>query len=679
MSGDRELHHLPAAGPRGRGGLRRPGPGHRPRLQGLGVINFAHGAMAGYVAYVYSELRRTGDLVFPVIGLPDRLDLGDSVSFWPALVIALACAVLLGLAAHYLVFRPLRHAPSLAKVVASVGLMIVLQSIIVLRFGTTNRTVSTILPAEPFEIFGINIPRDRLYLAALAILVSAVLWAAYRFLRFGLATRAAAENEKGASLLGYSPEKLAATNWVIATVLAGLAGILIAPISGLNPLNYSLFVVPALGAALVGRFSSFGLTMAAGLGIGMLQSEVTKFQATYSWFPKVGVKEGLPFLIIILVMYLAGKSLPTRGTLAEGRQASALRPGPLIPSTLLPVIGVVALLFTIQGGYRFALIVSMIGAVIALSLVVLTGFVGQISLAQMAFAGTAAFTLSKFADKVGIPFPFAPLMAAGVAALLGLLVGIPALRVRGVNLAVITLAAGVAIEEFVFKNPSYSGGFRGSPVPEAGLFGLEFGRGNDISFGIFVLVVLTLVALGVSNLRRSTTGRRLLAVRSNERAAAASGVSVASAKLLAFAISSFIAGLGGCLIAYQRGQVSFESFGVFVSLNYLAMAYLGGIAVVSGAMVAGALASGGLVFLSLDRWIGFGKYELLVAGIGLIITAILNPEGIAGGMRFMVGQLRQRFTGARAPVPIGEAPAPEAAHGSGGEAREKERVSDATG
>ena len=607
--------------------------------RGSGVINFAHGAMAGYIAFVYAELRKTGDLVFPVIGLPARYHVADDVRLWPAIVISMLVAVAVGVAVHLLVFRPLRYAPPLARVIASVGLMIVVQAIIVLRFGTENRNVTAILPAEAVKIFGLTLPRDRLYLALLVVLVAAVLWAVYRFTTFGIATRAAAENEKGASLLGYSPERLAVLNWIIAAVLAGIAGILIAPISSLNPLNYSLFVVPALGAALVGRFSSFGVTVAAGLVIGTMQSEVTKLTSELEWFPKVGVREGLPFLIIIATMFLLGKSLPTRGSLVEGRQPMALAPRRLWVVVPLWVATAVVLLNVLHGGYRFALIVSMIGAVIALSLVVLTGFVGQISLAQMAFAGAAGFSLSRFAVRYDIPFPLAPLLGAGVAVVLGVLVGLPALRVRGVNLAVITLAAGVAIEEFFFKNPDYTGGFSGSPIPEARIFGIEFGRGGDISFGLFVLTVLTLLGLAVTNLRRSTTGQRMLAVRVNERAAAAAGVNVARTKLLAFAISAFIAGIGGTLIAYQRGQVSFESFGVFVSLSYLALAYLGGIGTVSGAMVAGALASGGLVFVTLDRWIGFGKYELLVSGVGLILTAILNPEGIAGGFRLMIGNV----------------------------------------
>ena len=205
----------------------------------------------------------------------------------------------------------------------------------------------------------------------------------------------------------------------------------------------------------------------------------------------------------------------------------------------------------------------MIVAIIALSLVVLTGLVGQISLAQAAFAGTAGFALSKIGTR--LPFPLSLLAAAPVAAVLGVLVGMPALRIRGVQLAVVTLAAGVAIEQFVFRNPKLSPP-SGNLIPDPTLFGIDLGvraQGTTSPAGssaLLVLVVLTLAALAVANLTRSGTGRAFLAVRSNERAAASLGVNVAAAKLVAFALSSFLAGLGGALIGYSRGQLSADSF-----------------------------------------------------------------------------------------------------------------------
>jgi branched-chain amino acid transport system permease protein len=262
----------------------------------------------------------------------------------------------------------------------------------------------------------------------------------------------------------------------------------------------------------------------------------------------------------------------------------------------------------------------------------------------MTFAGVAGFVLTRL-GTAGIPFPVAPLAAAAAAALLGLLVGIPALRVRGVNLAVVTLAGAVAVEELVFKNPVLVGGVAGRRVPEPRLFGLDLGIGGPDTtsyprpvFGLLVLVVLTALALAVVGLRDSRLGRRFLAVRSNERAAAAVGVSVEGTKLAGFALSAFVAGLGGALLGYSQGRLSYASFGVFVSLAFLAVTYVGGIARVSGALVGGALASGGIVFTALDQAAGLGRYELLVTGAGLVAMAVLYPDGVASA----VGRLRAR-------------------------------------
>ena len=636
--------------------------------QGSGVINFAFGAMAMVPTYIFVFLRQTGDLVLPVPGIP-HISIGTTVSFWPALFISLALAAVLGLLAHFLVFRPLRAAPVLAKVVASVGLMITLQALIVLQFGSGNINAGQVLPGDPVQILGMTVPRDRLYLAGVVLVLTALLWLVYRFTRFGLATRAAAENEKGAALIGYSPDRLAAANWVIATVLAALVGILVGPITSINPVSYSLLIVPALGAALAGRLTLFIPTVVTAFLIGMAQSVTTLLQSDYSWMPRVGLQDGLPFVVILVVMVVLGKSLPTRGTLSEG-SPPPVRSGRrvMLPGSIGVAVAVIALV-VFPSIYRVSLIYSMIGAIICLSIVLLTGFVGQISLAQMTFAGAAGFALSKLGVSLGIPFPLAPLLAGVAAAAAGVVIGIPALRVRGIHLAVVTIAASVAIVEFVFKNPDYTGGFNGSRMPTPRVLGLDLSIGGQgagsyprLVFGLFVLAVLTVVAIGVANLRRSPTGGRFLAVRANERAAAAVGINVAATKLLAFGASAFIAGLGGALLGYYQGILSFDSFNAFASLSFLAVAYLGGITSVSGAMIGGSLVGGGIVFTALDNWIGFGKYQLLVAGVGVVLTAVLNPLGIAGGLAISGAALKRKLLAARSnPIDTLEPPADAAA------------------
>lgn len=631
--------------------------------RGSGVVNFAYGAMATWTAYVFYDLRVNGDYALPVPGLPPRIDLGGQVAFVPALVVALATAGVMGLATYVLVFRPLRTAPALAKVVASVGVLIMILALVQLRFHETTVIPEKILPSEPVTFAeNLTIPRDGLWLGGIAIALALALWVVYRFTRFGLATRAAAEDERGAITLGFSPDLLAAVNWTLAAVIAGLVGILASPLTQLSPLLFTaLYFVPALGAALIGRFTSFGVACAAGLAIGMIQSSFVQIQLDVSWWPEIGAREGLPFLAIVIALIILGKRLPTRGSLEFEELPRAPMPHPTAFKLLIPYAAVVAAFFVLPGGWRIALLTSLIAAVLALSLVVLTGFVGQISLAQMAFAGVAGFALARFAGDMDIPFPFAPILAALVATAFGLAVGLPALRVRGINLAIVTLAGGVAIQEFVFKNPDYTGSNSegGVKIPSPELFGLDLGlteKGDLFRpvFGVLVVTVLFFLVVGVTNLRRGTLGRRMLAVRANERAAAAAGIDVASTKLVAFGISAFIAGVGGALIGYRFGSISDTSYGLFASLTVLAFAYIGGITSVGGALLAGAVTAGGVMFFGLEQLTaGSGSsanLQLFIGGIALVVTAILNPQGIAGAFSRR-GRAARSESGARASAP----------------------------
>lgn len=592
-----------------------------------GVVNVAHGAMAAYISYVFVELRSSGDLVLPV----GRLHLASSVPFAPALFLSLVMAAVLGLVVHLLIFRPLGRAPALAGLVASVGLLATLQALIVLRFGQGGRPVPAVVAAEPIRLFGVVVPRDRLLLAAMVIATAAVLWAVYRFTRFGLASRATSDDSDGVALLGWSPQKLAAVNWMTASVLAGLGGILVSPVTGLDPVTTTLLIVPALAAALVGRLVSFGATVAAALALGMAQSEILLLQDRISWLPRSGIREALPLVVIVTALALGAGSRLARTSGADRLPlARAVRPGRLLPAAGVGTVAGVLGLLALGGQHRLALVTTMIGMLVCLSIVVLTGWSGQISLAQMAFAGVAGFCLSKLASGFGVPFPIAPILAAAAAALVGVAVGLPAVRARGVSLAIVTLAGAVVVEDVVFRNPALTGGFSGSKVPTPALFGVRLDPGNGPGFGLLVLAVVVGTAVGLVRLRRSGAGRRLLAVRANERAAAAVGIDVAATRLWAFALSALIAGTAGALLGYQQGRLSSGSFGVFVSLAYLAVASLGGIAGIAGALIGGLLVPDGLVFSVLD----LGRYQLLVSGIGLILVTVLAPGGLTGRRRY---------------------------------------------
>jgi ABC-type branched-subunit amino acid transport system permease subunit len=256
----------------------------------------------------------------------------------------------------------------------------------------------------------------------------------------------------------------------------------------------------------------------------------------------------------------------------------------------------------------------------------------------------------------GIPFPFAPILSALAAGVVGTLVGLPALRVRGVNLAVVTIAAAIAIQSVYFENNALNGGTSGAKVSGPSLFGLDLRIGSGdgyprIQFGILCLVVLTLTGIGVANLRRSRLGAQMLAVRADERSAAANGINVARVKLLGFAVGSCVAGLGGAMLGYQQTAISGDSFDVLTSIMLFGVCYIAGITTVAGAIVAGIVGSNGLVFVFTDRLISFGNYYLLVTGLMLIFAVIRHPEGIGGAAQEPLKRLARAVFRRRAPAP----------------------------
>ncbi len=367
----------------------------------------------------------------------------------------------------------------------------------------------------------------------------------------------------------------------------------------------------------------------------------------------------MPLVVILVVLFLRGERLPSRGSESALRMPKATPPRwTLLPVSTLLILAIVCA-FAFDSSWRSALQLSLIAAVLCASLTVLTGFMGQVSLMQMTIGGVSAFVLSKICDAHGIPFPFGPLIAAGAGTLVGLLAAVPALRIRGVNLAIATLAAAVAIESFVYNLPVFQSGFTTSSqatIAPPSMFGVTFGPQSLAGwnpnpwFSVFCVLVLGIVIWTVIGIRRSRLGRRMLAVRSNERAAAAAGVDVARTKFAAFAISAFIAGIGGALFGYSIGGVDVTTFSSIFSLLLIAVAYLGGIAVWEGIPISGALFQGGILATFLANILHVNaQYAVYIAGIGLILASINNQEGIAGSVREGFAALRRR-TRSTAPV-----------------------------
>jgi branched-chain amino acid transport system permease protein len=638
-------------------------------FRGSGVVNFSVAAMAMYASFVYYDLWQNGAVFFPppfgslTLVTPPQGSLGGqpaAMGVWWAFAGTMVVCAIMGMLFHLLIFRPLRNAPPLAKVAASIGLYLVLLSIIQVRFPLSGGyNFPALLPSGTWKIGSVIVPKNQGFLVIMVLVVAAVLWAVFRFTRFGLATRAAAENQRGAMILGYNPNRLAAINWVASTVLAGAFGLFLASIqTTITPYQITLLIVPALAAALVGRFRSFPIVVIVALVFGASQQWILAI-SVQSWFPTWLTAQGsalpglptlIPFLVILAVLFFRGEKLPSRGSEGALRMPKASEPRRVLIPVVLTIATITICAFTFDANWRFALATSIIAAVLCSSLTILTGFMGQVSLMQMTIGGVSAFVLSKFCDAHNIPFPFGPIIAAGAGMLIGLLAAVPALRIRGVNLAIATLAAGVVIEQFVYFLPVFATGFTKQSqanISPPSIFGFQFGPQSwngwipNPVFITFCAIILGLVTWSVVGIRRSKLGRRMLAVRSNERSAAAAGVDVARTKMLAFAISAFIAGVGGTLFAYLISGVDTQTFSSVFSLLLIAVAYLGGIAVWEGAWISGALFQAGIfaTFLSNIAHVNV-TYAVYIAGIGLIIASINNQEGISGSVRDGLKRIR---------------------------------------
>jgi ABC-type branched-subunit amino acid transport system permease subunit len=628
------------------------------KYRSAGVVDFAHGAVAMFIAYVFINLRSFGQLELPVVLIPHQISLngGAGLNTGLAIIISLVYAAVLGLVLYVVVYRPLRSASPLTRVCASVGVMLGLQAIAVLNYSTEPVATNPIFPSGPLSVAKITFPEDRLYFTGVVVIISVALALIYKFSRFGLATRAGAENDRGAALTGISATMVAGQNWVIATVLAGAAGILIAPVASLDPTSYTLFVVPALAAALIGRFSSFWITALAGLLLGCAQSEIDKLITVWTWLPQQGLSDALPFAVIIVVMALRSRTVFARGGDVAERNPSVGRPHSPLRTAAICLVAGVLLMVVLNSVLRFAFISSLTVTCIALSVVVLTGYVGQVSLAQMSLAGIGGFMLGHISTSWHIGFPWSLLLAGLCAVPVGLVIGLPALRLRGVNLAVVTLGFAAAMDAVLFTNLSFTGGTAGLPIPAPRIPGLNLAitQGKSyptLIFGVLVLIVVILLGLLVARLRRGPAGRMLLAIRSNERAAGSVGINVAQGKLMAFGLAAFIAGIGGALTGYMQGELTADSFAAFTSIGLLAIVFVAGVGRIAGAVVAGIMFSAAGLFVTfLNIHLNVGKYQAIVAGIALVLTAVQNPDGITStstgkGPAVALGKLRDRFAG----------------------------------
>lgn len=581
--------------------------------RGSGVLNFAHGAIGMAGAYVQWELATQ-----------------HGVPYWPATACGVLTSAVLGVLTHLLVLRPLRRASSLARLVGTLAVFIVLTAIAVKRYGDSLELVPGKLPTKLLTIAGATVSEDRMWLIGIAVVVTVLLHLLYKRTLFGLGTSAVAENEGAAASLGWSPDLIATGNWALGSALAGLTGILIVPVIGLSVTGLTTLLLSALAAALVGRFSSFPVTLAGGLVIGVVQSELTRFGSGVT-----GLAASVPFLFIALVLVARGRALPLRGTFLDrlpGLGTGRVRPLPLA----LAVVAGLALVSLATPLWADAITTTLVLSLIILSIVVVTGYAGQVSLAAYALAGTGAFLAGHAAADWGWPFELALLAGVLGTVPIGLLFALPAVRTRGVNLAIITLGLGTTLEAMVFQNTDLSTtpGSDGIAVGKQTLFGISIsGVDHPQRYAAVVLVLFVAATLVVANVRRSRTGRRLIAVRANERAAAALGIDVRAAKLYAFGLSAAIAALAGVLTGFRSTSVVLSDFASFGSITALGLAVIGGVGFLVGPLFGATFAAGtvgarfgDLVLPGLSAWMP------LIGGIILVLTLVGNQDGIGKGL-----------------------------------------------
>jgi branched-subunit amino acid ABC-type transport system permease component len=600
-------------------------------FRGSGVLNFGQGAVASLSAYLFLYLS-IDKHVFKV----------------GAALIAIAVAAGLGMIFQALVMKRLSRAPALAKVVATLGLLVALTAAIPLLFSDKTR------PPVPMFSSGILtipighprffIPYDRLWLVVIACGLTLILWLVYRYTIFGKATRAVSENERAVASLGYSPNTIALVNWALGSMLAGVAGVLLAGLINLDQTTLTLVMIAAIASSLLGGFRSFGITLAAAFGLSALQSELIKYSPQLTRTTTiVGWGDIAPFFVILVFMIVRGAPIPLRGSLTELRLPTVpVVRRPLRAAAITFGVGV-ALYATVSGTWADALSVTMIGGLACLSLVVLVGFLGQVSVVQMALAGLGAFWASIAAQSWGLPFPLPVLIGSLLAVPFGLVAAVPALRVRGINLAVLTISAALALDASFFTDVRLSAGAR-FPRAALGSFNLS-GVQHPKVYGIFVLACSVLLGLGVVYLRKSPLGVRFLALRANERGASSLGVSLVRTKLMGFALAAFIAGVAGGLAGYRSQTLSYDTFGAFQSLLVVAFAYLGGIGTAIGAFIAGSLLPGGL-FAHIFNVQGNAARALeALGGVGVMVTTVLHPDGLALLPRDVAERIRGRRHG----------------------------------
>ncbi|MBV8305417.1 MAG: ABC transporter permease, partial [Acidimicrobiia bacterium] len=614
------------------------------------VINFAH-----------AELGALGAAVLALL----VLDYGWN--WWGSLAVVVLGGALAGALAELTVIRRLSAWSPLAVLVGTLGLAGL--------FYVGELALPGVRHPGPFpsplhrtlRLGGVTLHSQ--HFMALAV-VPAVAFGLALFLRrtaYGIGIRASADSPDAARLAGIPQRRVHSIVWALGGGLAVLAVVLIEPLQSVlvglpAPPQGPGLLERALAAALIGRMTSMPGALVGGIGVGVLEAYVLANVGD------PGVADAVVFLLILALLLvqarrlapadpgswdIAGTVRRTAGRVAARRPLARARQGALATSTAaVAVAAVLPFVFT-RSSQIYLLSRVSIFTIIGLSVVVLTGWAGQLSLGQFAFVGLGAFGTASLVAR-GMPFPaalaYASLLGAGAAGLIGL----PALRIRGPYLAVATLAYGVAARQWLFTRSVFSGRSASAALPRPHVLGLSLAPERTYYFVCLVVAVAAVAA--TSRLRRTGSGRRFVAVRENEQNASAFTVSPTIAKLSAFALAGGLAALGGGLLGGLRVQFGPEQFGADQSLLVVSMVVIGGVGSVEGAVL-GALYVIGLPALLGDTTV----VSLLTSSVGLLLILLFVPGGLVELARRLVDRFVHAPPSAAAGAASAEGRAPPAA------------------
>ena len=597
-----------------------------------GVFNLAFGAIAMGVAYLlWQEVR---------------------IWHWPLALAALFDLVVVcpafGVLIERLVFRPLqrRVATPAERLVASLGVLIVLLGAATLTWGAQARLdAPSLVPYRQLRLpGGAKLPLGTVVgLAVIAVVVLGL--AIGRRTSLGLQVRAVVERRELAQLQGLDANRVAALGWALGSTLAGVAGVLMAPTLRLQPFGFTLVMLETMAVVVVARLTSPVRAVVGGLFVGVAQAELTRVHLQGHARALLEAVTSNLFVVALLAAVLMVRRLDEAGGTDAGTTARLATRGELPPVRgwwMLAALALAAPLLFGAPDRRAALAVPAL-AIVLVSIVVVSGYSGQISLGQAGFAGLGALVAARLAAGTLPGLPRIPGVAVLVVAPLlvvpvGVLMGWPAIRRRGLFLAITTFALSVAMSRFVFEQPAATSGVLVRP-PDA--------FGSDNNFYVLELLCLAVAFAIVRNLHHGRLGRALIAVRDDEAGALACGVDVRRLKLFVFAASSALAALGGALLAMGTRAFDPVAFDPIRGLIWFAAVVVFGIDSAPGAVIGAGL------LIALDTSLPSGTSTLVIGCAALLLGRL------PGGLLHSAHRLLERLL--RRPAPSGPPPTPSRA------------------